>query len=70
MSDDKLDFTHMPEVPVPAPEKVESAREEARTGSPELVKSGFYVAMARHSAGRVAPRNVSALSTNAPSTNS
>jgi two-component system OmpR family response regulator len=60
MSDDELDFTKMPAKPPPPPalEKVASARKEASTGSPELAKTGFYVAMARHAAGgRVTPRN-------------
>ena len=58
--DDELDFTRAPETPAPppAPEKVASARTEAATGSPQLAKTGFYVAMARHaSGGRVPPRN-------------
>ena len=58
--DDELDFTRSPATPAPppTPEKVASARKEASTGSPELAKTGFYVAMARHAAGgRVAPRN-------------
>ena len=59
-SGDELDFTKMPAVPPPAPspEKVASARKEASTGGPELAKTGFYVAMARHaSSGRVTPRS-------------
>ena len=56
--EDELDFTNMPETPPPAPEKIASAKKEAATGSPELAKTGFYVAMARHAAsGRVAPRS-------------
>ena len=57
-ADDDLDFTR-PQAPSPppAPEKVASARKEATTGSPELQKSGFYVAMARHAGGRITPRN-------------
>lgn len=57
---DDLDFTQAPAVPPPppTPEKVASARKEASTGSPQLAKTGFYVAMARHSSGgRVPPRN-------------
>ena len=60
MSDDDLDFTRAPAVPAapPSAEKVASARKEASTGSPQLAKTGFYVAMARHaSGGRVTPRN-------------
>ena len=58
--DDELDFTRPATKPAPAPspEKVASARKEASTGGPELAKTGFYVAMARHSSGgRVPPRN-------------
>lgn len=57
--DDDLDFTRpgKPAAP-PSPEQVASARQEASTGAPQLGKTGFYVAMARHaSAGRVTPRN-------------
>ena len=59
-ADDELDFTKPASTPAPAPspEKVASARKEASTGGPELAKTGFYVAMARHSAGgRIPPRN-------------
>jgi CheY-like chemotaxis protein len=55
----ELDFTRAgaPAAP-PSPEQVESARKEANTGGPQLAKTGFYVAMARHaSAGRVPPRD-------------
>lgn len=57
--DDDLDFTRpMAPPPAPRPEVVASARKEATTGTPQLAKSGFYVAMARHaSGGRVPPRN-------------
>jgi CheY-like chemotaxis protein len=58
--DDELDFTRPAAKPAPAPspEKVASARKEASTGGPELAKTGFYVAMARHSSGgRIAPRS-------------
>ena len=54
---DELDFTSpaKPAAPPPA-DKVAQAQKEAATGSPELAKTGFYVAMARHaSGGRVAP---------------
>lgn len=54
---DDLDFTSQggPSAPPPA-EKVAQAQKEAATGGPELAKTGFYVAMARHaSGGRVAP---------------
>jgi CheY-like chemotaxis protein len=57
-SDDDLDFTTpMAPPPAPPPEVVASARKEATTGTPQLAKSGFYVAMARHAGGRVPPRN-------------
>lgn len=58
-SDDELDFTKPAKAaPPPTAEKVASARKEASTGGPELAKTGFYVAMARHaSGGRVPPRN-------------
>ena len=60
MSDDgELDFTSTPATPPPppTPEMVASAKQEASTGSPQLAKTGFYVAMARHAAGRAEPRN-------------
>jgi len=57
--EDDLDFTRAPSKPAPPPppEKVASARKEASTGSPQLAKTGFYVAMARNAAGRIPPRN-------------
>ena len=56
--DDDLDFTKPSKpAPPPPPEKVASARKEATSGSPQLAKSGFYVAMARNAAGKVLPRN-------------
>ena len=57
--DDDLDFTKTLEpTPPPKPEVVASARKEATLGTPQLAKSGFYVAMARHAAGGpVPPRN-------------
>ena len=57
--DDDLDFTRTLEpTPPPKPEVVASARKEATLGTPQLAKSGFYVAMARHAAGGpVPPRN-------------
>ena len=59
MSDDDLDFTRpLAPSPPPKPEVVASARTEATTGTPQLARKGFYVAMARHSAGgRVPPRS-------------
>jgi CheY-like chemotaxis protein len=57
-ADDDLDFTTPQKpAPPPPPEKVASARKEAVAGSPQLAKSGFYVAMARNAGGRVPPRN-------------
>lgn len=57
--DDDLDFTRpLAPTPAPQPEVVASARKEAVAGTPQLAKSGFYVAMARYAAsGRVPPRN-------------
>jgi CheY-like chemotaxis protein len=56
--DDEFDFTKpsKPALP-PPPEKVASARKEAATGSPQLAKTGFYVAMARNAAGKIPPRH-------------
>ena len=44
-------------MPAPAPQKLENARLEAISGNAELQQSGFYVAMARRSATRIAPRD-------------
>ena len=56
--DDDLDFTSPAKPsPPPPPEKVASAKKEAATGSPQLQKSGFYVAMARNAGQRILPRN-------------
>ena len=57
--DEDLDFTKPPPkaAPAPAPEKVAQARTEASSGSPQLARSGFYVAMARRAAERMPPRN-------------
>ena len=58
--DQDLDFTRPAATPPtpPSAEVVASARKEASTGGPQLAKTGFYVAMARHaSGGRVTPRN-------------
>ncbi len=53
-----LDFTRPARPkPPPTPKKVEEAHREARSGGPHLAKSGFYVAMARRAAKRVAPRS-------------
>jgi len=57
-AEDDLDFTKpSAPAPPPAPEKVVAAKKEAASGSPQLAKSGFYVAMARNAAGRIPPRN-------------
>jgi CheY-like chemotaxis protein len=57
-AEDDLDFTAPAKpAPPPPPERVASARKEASKGSPQLAKTGFYVAMARHAGGRVLPRN-------------
>jgi two-component system OmpR family response regulator len=57
-SEGDLDFTSPQKpAPPPPPEKLASARKEASTGSPQLAKTGFYVAMARNAGGRVVPRN-------------
>jgi len=57
-ADDDLDFTKpSPPAPPPPPEKVASARKESAKASPELAKSGFYVAMARNAAGRIPARD-------------
>jgi len=61
MADDEdldLDFTRpVKPAPPPPPEKVESARKEAVVGTPELARTGFYVAMARRPQEKVVPRN-------------
>lgn len=55
---DDLDFTKpAPPATPPSAEALANAKREASTGTPELAKTGFYVAMARHAAGRVTPRN-------------
>jgi two-component system OmpR family response regulator len=57
-AEDDLDFTKpSAPAPPPSPEKVVAAKKEAASGSPQLAKSGFYVAMARNAAGRIPPRN-------------
>jgi CheY-like chemotaxis protein len=57
-ADDDLDFTKpSPPGPPPPPEKVTAARKESSKASPQLAKAGFYVAMARNAAGRIAPRD-------------
>lgn len=54
---DDLDFTRPAPPASPPPEAVQSAKQEAASGTPQLAKTGFYVAMARHAEGRVPPRN-------------
>ncbi len=58
-SDDDLDldFTR-PQAPTPppSPERVADARREASAGTPQLARTGFYVAMARRPQGKVIPR--------------
>ena len=58
-SGEQLDFTGVASAPVqePTPQQVQKAREEARIGSPQLERAGFYVTIARHSAVRIPPRN-------------
>jgi two-component system OmpR family response regulator len=58
-AEDDLDFTAAPKTaaPPPSPEQMASARTEATKGSPQLAKTGFYVAMARHAGGKIMPRN-------------
>ena len=56
--DSELDFTRLTEpAPPPSPGKVARAREEASTGGPQLAKTGFYVAMARHASSGPARPN-------------
>jgi CheY-like chemotaxis protein len=59
MSDgNDLDFTKIPAVrPEPTQEKIESVRAEASTVSPQLARTGFYVAMGRRAGDKVLPRN-------------
>jgi DNA-binding response OmpR family regulator len=42
-------------LPPPTAEKIADARKEASTGGPQLARSGFYVAMARHATGGPVP---------------
>ena len=59
MTSEDLDFTMpAPPPPPPSPQKVAAAQTEATAGGPQLAKTGFYVAMARHATGgKVQPRN-------------
>ena len=54
-----LDFTQVQTEPTPAPspQKIENARLEAITGNAELQQAGFFVAMGRRSAVKIAPRD-------------
>src|SRR5260221_14495405 len=57
-AEDDLDFTQPAKPgPPPPPERLASARKEAVKVTPQLAKTGFYVAMARHAGGRAMPRN-------------
>ena len=57
-AEDDLDFTAAPESPAKAPtsEQMASARSEATRGTPQLAKTGFYVAMARNAGAKIPPR--------------
>jgi two-component system OmpR family response regulator len=54
-----LDFTQPAKQPPPkpTPEEAASAKKEAVTGSPELQRSGAYVAIRRRSTERIPPRS-------------
>jgi CheY-like chemotaxis protein len=54
-----LDFTQVQSepTPTPSPQKIENARLEAITGNAELQQAGFFVAMGRRSAVKIAPRD-------------
>lgn len=54
-----LDFTQVPSKPEPSPtpQALESARLEAIKGNEQLTHNGFYVAMGRKSAVRLAPKD-------------
>jgi len=57
-AEEALDFTHpdTARAPEPTPQQVESARQEAATGTPQLEVAGFYVSIARHSEFRIPPQ--------------
>ena len=59
MSEDlDLDFTKPGKpAPAPSPEKVASARQEASTGTPQLARTGYYIAKSRIEGPRIVPRN-------------
>lgn len=54
-----LDFTRAPSKPAPAPspEQVASAKQEASTGTPQLARTGYYIAKSRIEGARIVPRN-------------
>ena len=53
-----LDFTKPGKpAPAPSPEKVASARQEASTGTPQLARTGYYIAKSRIEGPRIVPRN-------------
>jgi two-component system OmpR family response regulator len=57
-ADDDLDFTSPQQAAAPPPpEQMAKARKEASTGSPQLARTGFYVAMARNAGALIIPRN-------------
>jgi two-component system, OmpR family, response regulator len=56
-NENDLDFTQPATLPKPTPEQAASAKKEAATGSPELQKSGAYVAIRRRSTQRIPPRS-------------
>jgi CheY-like chemotaxis protein len=57
-SNDDLDFTGLSAVrPEPTREKIEQVKAEASTVSPQLARTGFYVAMGRRAGDPVPPRN-------------
>ncbi|MBK8322506.1 MAG: response regulator [Betaproteobacteria bacterium] len=59
MSTDDLDFTKTLAKPIPAPslEQLESASHEAAVGGAHLQSNGYYVAIARRTTAKVAPRD-------------
>jgi len=54
-----LDFTRAPAQPAPppSPEQVASAKQEASTGTPQLARTGYYIAKSRIECPRIVPRN-------------
>lgn len=56
--DKDLDFrSTAPAAAQPTQEALAEARQEASTGSPQLAQAGYYIAKARLTASRIAPRN-------------